>query len=255
MKEWENHKVKLKAEKITKTFEETKVLDIVSIELKQCEFVSIIGPSGCGKSTIFNIISGLTKPDSGEVFIDGKNYTGKTARVSYLHQKDLLLPWKRIIDNVSIPLILKGESRKTSRDKAAAYFELFGLEGFESKYPHQLSGGMKQRAALLRTYLFSKDIMLLDEPFGGLDALTKSKMYIWLKKVTEDLKTSVLFITHDVEEAIFLSDRIYILSDRPAKIQKEIMINLPLMRGKEIILSNEFIQIKKEILETMNGLI
>lgn len=251
MKESEKNRVKLKTENITKTFEETKVLDKVCIELKYGEFVSIIGPSGCGKSTIFNVISGLTKPDSGEVFIDGENYTGKTARVSYLHQKDLLLPWKSIIDNVSIPLILKGESKKIAREKATAYFQLFGLDGFEHKYPYQLSGGMKQRAALLRTYLFSKDIMLLDEPFGGLDALTKSKMYIWLKKVTADLKASVLFITHDIDEAIFLSDRIYILSNRPAKIQKEIAINLPLERDKEIIISNEFIQIKKEILVTL----
>jgi len=247
--------MRLKAVNITKTFEETMVLDNVSLVLKEHEFVSIIGPSGCGKSTIFNIISGLIKPDKGEIFINEENYTGKTARVSYLPQKDLLLPWKKIIDNVSIPLILRGEGKKAAREKAITYFELFGLKGFENKYPFQLSGGMKQRAALLRTYLFSKDIMLLDEPFGGLDALTKSKMYQWLKKVTEELEASVLFITHDIEEAIYLSDRIYILSNRPARIVKEVTVCLPKIRGKEIITSLEFNEIKKSILQTLNDFI
>ena len=247
--------MKLKTINITKTFQETKVLDNVSLDLKEREFVSIVGPSGCGKSTIFNIISGLVKPDSGDIYINEENYTGKTARVSYLPQKDLLFPWKKIIDNVSIPLILRGEGSKTARVKAATYFDLFGLKGFENKYPFQLSGGMKQRAALLRTYLFSKDIMLLDEPFGGLDALTKSKMYLWLKKVTEELEASVLFITHDIDEAIYLSDRIYVLSNRPARIVKEVTISLPKIRDKEIITSLEFIEIKKSILQTISEFI
>ena len=247
--------MKLKTINITKTFEETMVLDNVSLNLKEREFVSIIGPSGCGKSTIFNVISGLIKPNSGGIFIDEENYTGKTGRVSYLPQKDLLLPWKKIIDNVTIPLIIRGENKKASREKAATYFDLFGLKGFKNKYPFQLSGGMKQRAALLRTYLFSKDIMLLDEPFGGLDALTKSKMYLWLKKVTEELGASVLFITHDIEEAIYLSDRIYILSNRPARVVKEITVSLPKVRDKEIITSSEFVEIKKSILQIISNFI
>lgn len=252
--EFVKNNIKLEAKNIVKNFEETIVLDDVSIILKEREFVSIIGPSGCGKSTIFNIISGLTRPDGGEVFIDKKNYTGITGRVSYMHQKDLLLPWKKIIDNVCIPLIIKGENRKNAREKAGAYFELFGLGGFEHKYPYQLSGGMKQRAALLRTYLFASDIMLLDEPFGGLDALTKGKMYVWLKTVTSELRSSVLFITHDIEEAIFLSDRILILTDRPSRIQSEIKIKLklPAHRDEEIITSKEFVEIKKDIIHIIN---
>lgn len=249
------NKVKLSVQNIVLDYEETRVLDGVSLTLSEGEFVSVIGPSGCGKSTLFNIISGVLKPDSGNVFIDDLDYTGKTARVSYMHQKDLLLSWKKIIDNVSIPLILRGENKKDARKKAGGYFDLFGLNGFENKYPHQLSGGMKQRAALLRTYLFSSDIMLLDEPFGSLDALTKSKMYFWLKKVTSEIKSSVLFITHDIEEAIYLSDRILLMSDRPAKIIKEIKINFPKMRPEDIITSEEFVNIKKEIINILNNLI
>lgn len=170
--------VKLEVRNVKKTFGNTVVLDKVSLELYENEFVSIIGLSGSGKSTIFNIISGLVIPDEGEVFIEGKNFTGKTGRVSYMHQKDLLMPWRKIIDNVSLPLLLKGEGKKQARAAVADYFKLFGLEGYEYKYPFQLSGGMRQRAALLRTYMFSRDIMLLDEPFGGLDATTRSRMQI-----------------------------------------------------------------------------
>lgn len=245
--------IKLRTEGIGLDYEETRVLDGITLNLLDGEFVSIIGPSGCGKSTIFNIISGILKPGEGEVFIDGINFTGKTGRASYMHQKDLLLPWKKIIDNVSIPLILKGANKKMARQRSGEYFELFGLGGFEHKYPYQLSGGMKQRAALLRTYLFSSDIMLLDEPFGSLDALTKSKMYIWLKKVTADLKSSVLFITHDIEEAIYLSDRILILSERPAKIIADIKIDFKSNRDEAIITSDEFVEIKKCIIQILNN--
>jgi ABC-type nitrate/sulfonate/bicarbonate transport system ATPase subunit len=240
---------KLEAKNISKTFEDTPVVNGVSLYLREDELVSILGPSGSGKSTVFNIISGLMLPDEGKVLIDGEDFTGKTGRVSYMYQKDLLLPWKRIIDNVSLPLVIKGESKKVAREKVAGFFDIFGLEGFEYKYPFQLSGGMKQRAALMRTYMFSKDIMLLDEPFGGLDAITKSKMHFWLLDVLSNLKSSMLFITHDIEEAIFLSDRIYILSDRPAEIKEEIIINLPRPRNKEMITSSEFNDIKRRILD------
>lgn len=240
---------KLEVRNINKAFEDTPVVKGVSLYLKEDEFVSILGPSGSGKSTIFNIISGLMMPDEGKVLIDGEDFTGKTGRVSYMYQNDLLLPWRKIIDNVSLPLVIKGESKKSAREKVEGFFKVFGLEGFEYKYPFQLSGGMKQRAALMRTYMLSKDIMLLDEPFGGLDAITKSKMHYWLLDVLSNLKSSMLFITHDIEEAIFLSDRIYILSDRPAEIKEEIVISLPKHRRKEIITSAEFNDIKRHILD------
>ncbi|WP_245592075.1 ABC transporter ATP-binding protein [Clostridiisalibacter paucivorans] len=247
-----NNNKKLDICGIKKDFEETAVLSDISLNLKDREFVSILGPSGSGKSTLFNIISGLISPDTGKVMIEGEDYTGKTGRVSYMYQKDLLLPWKKIIDNVAIPLVIKGMSKEKAREKAEKYFELFGIDGFQHKYPFQLSGGMRQRAALMRTYMFSRDIILLDEPFGGLDAITRSKMHYWLMDILNTLDVSILFITHDIEEAILLSDRIYILSDRPAKIKEELDIKLPRPRNRDITTSVEFNNIKKHIIEKLD---
>lgn len=242
---------KLRVENIKKNFNSTSVIEDVSFYVKENEFVSLLGPSGSGKSTIFNIISGLLKPDSGKVIINQDDYTGKTGHVSYMYQKDLLLPWKKIIDNAAMPLMIKGEKKDVAREKVVKYFKTFGLEGFEEKYPHQLSGGMKQRAALLRTYMFSKDIMLLDEPFGALDAITRSKMHFWLLDVIKNLNSTVLFITHDIEEAIFLSDRIYILSDKPARIKEEVEVTLENRTSKDIVTTKEFNEIKRRILNVL----
>jgi ABC-type nitrate/sulfonate/bicarbonate transport system ATPase subunit len=239
---------KLTVKNLRKSFGDNLVLEDVSISLMENEFVSLIGASGSGKSTIFNIISGLMLPDRGEVIIKGQDYTGRTGKVSYMYQKDLLLPWLKVINNVSLPLVIRGEDKKMAREKAAGYFETFGLDGFEDKYPFQLSGGMRQRAALLRTYLFSSDIMLLDEPFAALDAITRSHMHYWLLRTLKKLNSSVLFITHDIDEAILLSDRIYILSDRPAKIKEEIEIPLSRPRNKEVTTTQLFNDIKKYIL-------
>lgn len=244
-------KNKIEINNVSKSFENLLILNDININLKEEEFVTILGPSGSGKSTIFNIISGLMKPDKGSICIEGEDYTSKTGRVSYMYQKDLLMPWKKIIDNVSLPLILKGMNKKEARKKVEKYFHIFALDGFEYKYPNQLSGGMRQRAALLRTYMFSEDIILLDEPFGGLDAITKSKMQIWLLDILKELKASIFFITHDVEEAIFLSDRIYVLSDRPADVKEEIAIDLPKPRDKDIVTTNKFNDIKKHILDIL----
>ncbi|NBI05849.1 ABC transporter ATP-binding protein [Senegalia massiliensis] len=249
MSSYQKNKIELKH--ISKSFEDLLIVDDITINLKEQEFVTILGPSGSGKSTVFNMISGLIKPDEGNIYIEGEDYTSKTGRVSYMYQKDLLMPWKKIIDNVSLPLVLKGIGKRQAREIVKEYFNIFGLEGFEYKYPHQLSGGMRQRASLLRTYMFSEDIILLDEPFGGLDAITKSKMQIWLLDVLKELKASIFFITHDVEEAIFLSDRIYILSERPAKVKEEIVIDLPRPRSRDIVTTNKFNDIKKHILDIL----
>jgi ABC-type nitrate/sulfonate/bicarbonate transport system ATPase subunit len=224
------------------------IIEDVSFYLDENEFVTLIGPSGCGKSTIFNMIAGIVPIEQGKVFIDGRDCTGEVGQVSYMYQKDLLLPWKKVIDNTTLPLIIKGESVREARKKVIPYLKLFGLEGFEYKYPFQLSGGMKQRAALLRTYMFSKDILLLDEPFAGLDAITRSKMQSWLLEVIEKVKASVLFVTHDIEEAIYLSDRIYVLTERPAQIKEEVAIHLPRPREREIVTSTQFNRIKRHIL-------
>ena len=194
------------------------------------------------------MIAGIVPIDEGKILIDGQDFTGEPGHVSYMYQKDLLLPWKRVIDNTALPLLIKGERVVDARKKVTPYLKLFGLEDFEYKYPFQLSGGMRQRAALLRTYMFSRDILLLDEPFGGLDAITRSKMQTWLLQVIEKIKPSVLFITHDIEEAIYLSDRIYILSERPAQIKEEVQISLPRPRKREIVTSSQFNRIKRHIL-------
>jgi len=243
--------VKLKAHKLQKTFGDLLVVDNVSLELNEKDFVSMIGPSGSGKSTIFNIIAGLLAPDAGSVTIDGKDYTGRTGRVSYMYQKDLLLPWRKVIDNACLPLVINGLSWPEARLQVKAFFKVFGLEGFEYKYPSQLSGGMRQRAALMRTYMFSKDILLLDEPFGGLDAITRSKMHYWLLNVLENLTASVFFITHDIEEAIFLSDKIYVLTDRPAKVKEKVVIDLPKPRHKDLVTSAKFNEIKRHIIDLL----
>ena len=236
---------------VSKKFGTLHTLDDISLTLEENQFVTILGPSGSGKSSLFNIIAGLSRPDRGQVLIEGENYIGKTGRVSYMHQKDLLLPWKDILGNVCVPLILKGLSKKESEERALEYFQLFGLEGFEKSYPDQLSGGMRQRASLLRAYLFSNDIMLLDEPFGGLDAITKRKMQYWLLEVFKNLKASILFITHDIDEAIFLSDKVYIFSERPASIKAVFEVKIERPRDNDTFTSEEFNEMKKEILSLL----
>lgn len=203
---------------VSKTLDNLFTLNDISLAVNCNEFVVILGPSGCGKSTLLNIISGLIVPDKGRVEIDGRDWTGRTGRISYMQQKDLLLPSKNILDNVSLPLVLKGMDKKRAREKAGTYMGDFGLAGFEKYYPRQLSGGMRQRAALLRTYLFTSDIMVLDEPFAGLDAITRRKMQLWLKELCKSYRPSVLFVTHDIDEALMLADSIYVFSSRPARV-------------------------------------
>lgn len=243
----------LEVKGVSKSFEEEKILHNISMELHQGEIVSLLGVSGGGKTTLFNIIAGLTLPDEGEVWIDGEDVTGKSGNVSYMLQKDLLLPYRTILDNVALPLIVRGMNKKEARDVARPYFAKFGLTGTEKKYPMQLSGGMKQRAALLRTYLFSQKVALLDEPFSALDMLTKQAMHEWYLDVMENIQLSTLFITHDIDEAIVLSDRILLLTGKPGEITKEILIKEEKPRKKDFKLSEEFLAYKKEILSQLAG--
>ena len=241
----------LKVSGITFAYEETPVLADVSLELHEQELVSILGASGCGKTTLFHIISGLHKPQQGKVVLNGKDITGCPGQISYMMQKDLLLPYRTIEDNVILPLLLKGEKKKEARKKVSLYFEEFGLEGTQKKYPRQLSGGMRQRAALLRTYMFSGDVALLDEPFSALDTLTKGEMHRWYLDVMDKIHLSTLFITHDIDEAILLSDRICLLSGKPGRVTEEIVIEEPRPRKKEFNLTEEFLEYKRRILERL----
>lgn len=303
----------LRAENISKSYNDKTVIDDINIHLDEGELVSLLGISGSGKTTLFNIIAGLTAPDSGRVYIsytvengtcpdntgsrtassssdidevsrtasnssdidevgrtenDGNrscvaeadsfdsdkravDITNKPGNIAYMLQKDMLLPHKKIIDNVALPLLLKGIKRRDARQRAEKLFGEFGLEGTQYKYPAQLSGGMRQRAALLRTYMASDGVVLLDEPFSALDTITKSAMHRWYLEVMEHISLSTLFITHDIDEAILLSDRIYIMSGSPGRIVSEIVIDEKRPRRSDFGLTAEFLEYKKQIISML----
>lgn len=241
----------LKAENITKSYDNVKVVEDISIDLKKGEIVSLLGVSGVGKTTLFNILSGLLTPDEGKVFLKGEDITGKPGNISYMLQKDLLLPHKKIIDNVSLPCVIQGMKKREAREKVKPLFKEFGLEGCESKYPCQLSGGMRQRAAFFRTYMSSSGVSLLDEPFSALDTITKSAMHRWYLDMMKKIDMSTIFITHDIDEAIYLSDRIYVLSGKPGVIRDEICIEQAKPRNEEFAFSSEYMEYKKRILKAL----
>ena len=195
------------------------VLAGVSLDVAPREFVTLVGPSGCGKSTICNVVAGLVRPDAGTVAIDGQ--------VAYMQQKDLLLPWRTVHDNAILGLEIQGAPRAAAREEARAMLRRFGLEGFERAYPATLSGGMRQRVALVRTLLCRRDLLVLDEQFGALDAMTRAAMQGYLLRLREEFGRTVLFITHDVEEAVLLSDRVYVMAARPGRIRAERRLDLP----------------------------
>src|SRR4051794_28587607 len=224
----------------------------VALSIPQGRFVSLIGPSGCGKSTIFNIIAGLLEPSAGRVMIDGIDATGTIGRVGYMLQKDLLLPWRTVLDNVILGMEIQGKPLKAARERALPLLRKYGLAGFEHLYPNALSGGMRQRAALLRTLLFDTDVILLDEPFGALDAQTKLQMQEWLMQLWSDFKKTVVFVTHDVEEAIYLSDEIHVMGTRPGRILESIPVTIPRPRARTTALTPEFIAIKERCLRLLN---
>lgn len=242
---------KLEVKNVSKSFGGKAVLEDITLELNRGELVCLLGVSGGGKTTLFNVISGLLKPDAGQVLLDGADITGKPGSISYMLQKDLLLPYRTIEDNVALPLLLKGVKKREARAQVGPMFARFGLEGTQKKYPAQLSGGMRQRAALLRTYLFSQDVALLDEPFSALDTLTRSAIHRWYLEVMEQIKLSTLFITHDIDEAILLSDRIYLLCGQPGRIAEEIVIREPKPRAADFGLSPEFLEYKRRILSLL----
>ena len=213
--------MKLRVEDLSLSYEGKPVLSRVSYQVEEGEFVTFLGPSGCGKSTMLNILAGLWKADEGKVFVDDKAVNGVTDHFAYMPQSDLLLPWKTILENVTLYGALHHD-RKHAEEEALKEFPRFGLEGYENAYPAELSGGMRQRAAFLRTALCSADIMLLDEPFGALDVITREDMQDWLLNLRSKLNRTTILVTHDVDEALYLSDRILILSHNPATIAREI---------------------------------
>lgn len=231
----------LELKDISRAFDGRQVLDRVSFDVEPGEFVSLIGPSGAGKSTLFNIIAGLDTPDSGQVRFDGTT--------AYMPQKDLLFPWRTIEANAALGLEVQGVPKKEARARAREWFPQFGLEGFEKALPFQLSGGMRQRAALLRTVVQEKSTLLLDEPFGALDSLTRSDLQTWLQGMWAEHDWTAMLITHDVREAIMLSDRIVVLNPRPASVREIITVDLPRPRGTEVLSSPAFGELERRILE------
>jgi ABC-type nitrate/sulfonate/bicarbonate transport system ATPase subunit len=240
---------KLHAENVSMTFPTPSggfaALAPITLSIPQGRFVSLIGPSGCGKSTIFNIIAGLLEPTSGRVLIDGVDATGTIGRVGYMLQKDLLLPWRTVLDNVVLGMEIQSVPLRAARERALPLLHRYGLSGFEYLYPSSLSGGMRQRAALLRTLLFDTDVILLDEPFGALDAQTKLQMQEWLMQLWSDFGKTVLFVTH---EAIYLSDEVHVMGTRPGRIIATIPVHLPRPRLRTSALAPEFLTIKERCL-------
>jgi ABC-type nitrate/sulfonate/bicarbonate transport system ATPase subunit len=244
--------VKLSIDGISMSFRNGRAvheaLSPTSLQVERGRFVSLIGPSGCGKSTLFNIIAGLLAPSSGTVRIDGEAVTGLVGAVGYMLQKDLLLAWRNVLDNVALGMEIRGTPLPVARRKALPYLARYGLGGFEGHYPSALSGGMRQRAALLRTLLLDTDIILLDEPFGALDAQTKQRMQEWLLTLWTDFGKTIVFITHDVEEAVFLSDEICVMAAKPGRIVERITVPLERPRPRSILGSPDFVAIKQHCL-------
>ena len=227
------------------------VLEGIDFEAYDGELVSIIGPSGCGKSTLLNIIAGLQQPSEGTIFQNGHADPVRLGTVAYMQQKDLLFPWRTVMDNAILGLELQGVPRKAARARASALMDDFGLEGFEGEYPFTLSGGMRQRVSFLRTVLTDRDVFLLDEPFGALDALTRGQIQEWLLGLWRSISKTIVLVTHDVDEAVFLSDRVYVMTARPGRIKLVQPITLPRPRTKAMVTESDFVALKADLLESL----
>ena len=225
----------------------------IDLRVYKGEFISIIGPSGCGKSTLLNIIAGLKEPTVGTIRSDGQQSTRRLGAIGYMHQKDLLLPWRNVLDNAILGPELQGEPRIKARTRALEVMESFGLDGFEKSYPYLLSGGMRQRAAFLRTVLADREVILLDEPFGALDAMTRANMQEWLLQLWESWQKTVIMVTHDVEEAVLLSDRVYVLTARPGMVKMVLSVDLNRPRRYEIVTEEAFVRMKAKVIAALRG--
>jgi ABC-type nitrate/sulfonate/bicarbonate transport system ATPase subunit len=225
----------------------------VTFDVAPGELVSVIGPSGCGKSTLFNVIAGLDRPDAGRVLVDGADATGRVDPFAYMPQQDLLFPWRTVLDNTTLGLEVAGVDRASARERAGRLFEPFGLAGFERAHPAELSGGMRQRAALLRTVVQDRAVLLLDEPFGALDSMTRTDMQTWLAGMHARFDWTVLLITHDIREAVFLSDRVVVLGPRPTRVRGEVVTDLPRPRDPALITSARAADLERTLLAALES--
>jgi ABC-type nitrate/sulfonate/bicarbonate transport system ATPase subunit len=236
---------------LAKSFGPLTIFEDISLTVSKGEFVSLIGPSGCGKSTLFHILAGVENATSGELLFDKKVIKDSRGEFGYMPQELSLFPWKTVLENVMIGLCIKGIKKSIAEVKAKELLKKFGLLEFGNNYPATLSGGMQQRVALLRTVLFHPSFLLLDEPFGSLDALTRQTAQLWLLDVCKTFGSSVLFITHDIQEAILLSDRIYVFGNRPAEIVKEVQVNIHRPRKLIDLTGSQAITLEKKLLSLL----
>lgn len=239
---------KLTAHEITKSFADRKILHQLSFSVQEGEFVALLGPSGSGKSTLFHLIGGLYQPDQGSFFIDEKDVTGKRGVISYMPQTPALFPWRTVLQNVTLGAEIKGNP---NRNKALEMLEKAGLKEYHDAYPYQLSGGMRQRVSFIRALLSPQSFICLDEPFSALDEFTRLEMQQWLLKIWQVNQKSILFVTHNIEEALYLADRVLILSSSPATIKHDFYLPFARPRKESILLTDEFIQWKRKIYQTI----
>jgi ABC-type nitrate/sulfonate/bicarbonate transport system ATPase subunit len=252
---------------VTKSFghgaRAVRALSGVDLAVASGEFVSLVGASGCGKSTLLRIVAGLDEPSEGRVQVGAPSGAAalpgamaardRLTTCAYMPQRDMLLPWRTVLDNAALPLEYQGLPRRAARREASRLLEQFGVGGFDHAWPAALSGGMRQRVALARTALTGRRALLLDEPFGALDALTRLEMQGWLLEVWMRLGVTVLLVTHDLDEAIYLSDRVYVMGVRPGRIVDEVVVALPRPRGEEIVATPEFARLKGRLLAAIRG--
>jgi ABC-type nitrate/sulfonate/bicarbonate transport system ATPase subunit len=229
--------------------EPIQVFDGISFEVNPSEFISLVGPSGCGKTTFLRILDGLIPRDDGEILLDGKSVIKPGPDKGFVFQDSSLLLWRTVIDNVILGLELQGVNKREARNKAEQYISLVGLAGFEHHYPHELSGGMQQRVNLARALIVDPQVLLMDEPFASLDAQTREIMQAELLKMWRQTKKTVIFVTHQIEEAIYLSDRVVVFSARPAKIREIVKVNLPRPRSLNVKRNQEFLKLADQVWE------
>ncbi len=234
-------------------FDSVAVIHQVNLTVYQGEFVALLGPSGCGKSTLLNAIVGLVEPDSGRIRLGDNIASNRLGKVAYMPQRDALLPWRTVLENATLSAEIGGLNRREARDRARALLPRFGLEGFGDYYPASLSGGMRQRVAFLRTVLTEQEVMLLDEPFGALDALTRRSMQEWLLGLWNDLGRTILMVTHDVEEALLLADRVAVMTARPGTIKRVDTVNLPRPRSMDMIAEPALVEQKMNLLHSLRA--
>ncbi|MAC77323.1 MAG: nitrate ABC transporter ATP-binding protein [Rhodobacteraceae bacterium] len=239
---------KLRLAQVSRRFDANLALSPTDLDIAEGEFICVVGPSGCGKSTMFNIVAGVLNPSGGKVELDGRDITGQAGQVGYMLQKDLLLPWRTVLDNICLGAILHGRVSRAQRAEGVALAERYGLGEFINHYPSALSGGMRQRVALMRTLAMQRDVLLLDEPFGALDSMTRMAMQQWLLSVWQAERRTVIFVTHDIDEAIFLADRVVVMSPRPGRIRDVLPVTLPRPRDREVFTAPEFLALKDRIM-------